>query len=88
MSSVFQENFKKKVFRVHQDRFNVLFSNFVVACVLSQLPEQKEGLFLISRKDNILGMAPFLSIPHQAIFWPKNILEPHICFDHCFAFIF
>ena len=45
MSSVFQENFRK-VSRVSLECFNyVLFRDFVVAWISSQLPEQKEGLF-------------------------------------------
>ena len=46
MSSVFQKNFKKEVSRVFQECFNeVLFCNFVLALISSQLLEQKEGLF-------------------------------------------
>ena len=44
-------SFKKislKVSRVFQASFNeVLFCNFDVACISSQLPEQKEGLLYI-----------------------------------------
>ena len=38
----------KKVSRVFQECFNeVLFCNFVLVWISSQLPEQKEGLFLL-----------------------------------------
>ena len=37
----------KKVSSVFQETFNeVLFCNFVVASIVSQLTEQKEGLFI------------------------------------------
>ena len=50
--SVFQENLKK-VSKVLQEYFNeVLFDEFVVAWISSQLPEQKEGFFL--KKKSIL----------------------------------
>ena len=40
------KNISKKVSRVLQECFNeVLFCNFVLAWISSQLPEQKEGLF-------------------------------------------
>ena len=43
---MFQDNLKKAS-RVFQECFNeVLFDKFFVAWISSQLPEQKEGLFL------------------------------------------
>ena len=53
VSRVFKESvncvsrkFQENVSRVFQEGFKeVLFSNFVFACISSQLPEQKEGLF-------------------------------------------
>ena len=43
---MFQENLKKKASSVFQRVFNeVLFCNFDLAWISSQLPEQKEGLF-------------------------------------------
>ena len=43
---MFQENLKKKLQVFFQKVFNeVLFYNFDLACISSQLPEQKEGLF-------------------------------------------
>ena len=48
--SVFQENLKKAS-KVLQEYFNeVLFDEFVVAWISSQLPEQKEGLFIKLRE--------------------------------------
>ena len=45
VSSVFQDN-SKKVSLVFQECLNeVLFCDFVVAWISSQLPEKKEGLF-------------------------------------------
>ena len=47
---MFKESVKcvfKKISRVCQECFKeVLFCNFVVAWISSQLPEQKEGLFI------------------------------------------
>ena len=52
---MYQENFKKAFKGV----LNVLYCNFVVAWHLSQLPEQKEGLFIRdltkSTKPNLLN---------------------------------
>ena len=50
MSTVFQDNFKEKVSRCFKSVsmkfcFVILFCDFVVARISSQLPEQKEGLF-------------------------------------------
>ena len=65
VSRVFKEsvkcvlrNFKKKkVSRVFQECFNeVLFCNFVLALISSQLPEQKEGLFR-SKKSSIQNLS-------------------------------
>ena len=37
--------FQEKVSRIFQEGFNeVLLSNFVLACISSQLPEEQEGL--------------------------------------------
>ena len=51
VSSVFQENFNK-----------VLFCNFVLAWISSQLPEQKEGLFVTWQSLQLTGQIECLFI--------------------------
>ena len=53
---VFQENLKKKASKVLQECFNeVLFDEFVVEWISSQLPEQKEGFFVIGQEFSIIS---------------------------------
>ena len=69
--------FQLKVSRVFQKCFKeVFFCNFVLACISSQLPEQKEGLFYFfgGVGDGVGGGEVFFSFslvqPHSALFNP------------------
>ena len=47
VSSVFQESFNNKFQGCFKNVSMKFFCNFVLACISSQLPEQKEGLFSV-----------------------------------------
>ena len=80
VSNVFQE-IKKKVSRTFQECFNeVLFCNFVLARISSQLPEQKEGLFFVlivivcTTLISIILFCPYLFLHWTCWLWMMRLV--------------